>query len=163
MRLAVLSDTHLSSPSPRLTEENEARLRHMDAVLHCGDHTEESVWAYLSAHPAFYAVRGNMDPAFGEGLTPGRRSFELAGFSIAAVHGDGLGPGDTAENLLELFRDEADLICFGHTHRRQLLREKDIVVLNPGSFSLPKGGSAAGYAIVDLDPELGIRVEWRDL
>jgi len=163
LRLAVLSDTHLSSPSPRLTEEYETRLRHMDAVLHCGDHTGEALWGYLAGHPAFHAVRGNMDAGFGEGQLPATRVLELNGFRVGMLHGDGLGPGDPLQRMADILGRDVDLFCFGHTHRRELRREDGAILLNPGSFRLPKTDSRAGYAVVDLDPGQGIRVEWVDL
>ena len=163
MRLAVLSDTHLSSPNARLAEEFEARLRHLDAVLHCGDHTGEAVWGYLNGHPAFYAVRGNMDADFGEGLLPGKRVLELHGFRVGMLHGHGLGFGDPLERISDILGTEVDLFCYGHTHMRELRRAGRTTILNPGSFRLPKRDSPAGYAVVELDPERGIGVEWRDV
>lgn len=135
----------------------------MDAVLHCGDHTGESVWAYLSGHPAFYAVRGNMDGHLGEGLLPATRVIELNGFRVGMLHGDGLGSPDPARWIADVLRSDVDLLCYGHTHRRDLQRGEWAVVLNPGSFRLPRGDSKAGYAVLDLDPATGISVEWKDV
>ena len=163
MRLAVLSDTHLGSPSPRLTEEFETTLQHMDAVLHCGDHTGESVWAYLNGHPAFYAVRGNMDGHFGEGLLPATRVLDLNGFRVGMLHGDGLESADPFRWIADILRTEVDLLCYGHTHRRDLRSTDSATVLNPGSFRLPRGDTEPGYAVLELDPAIGIGVEWKDV
>lgn len=165
MRIAVLSDTHLKIPSSRLTEEYEAELRHMDAVLHCGDFTGEPVWAYLNGHPAFYAVSGNMDADFGGGFLPDKRLLELSGFRVGMLHGDGLGlgSGDPVQRMLDFWETELALFCYGHTHRRELRRSGSTTVLNPGSFRLPKGDSKAGYAVIDLIPDQGIQVEWREV
>ena len=163
MRLAVLSDTHLGSPSPRLTEEFDTTLQHMDAVLHCGDHTGESVWAYLNGHPAFYAVRGNMDGHFGDGILPATRVLDLNGFRVGMLHGDGLGSTDPFRWIADILRTDVDLLCYGHTHRRDLQSAESATVLNPGSFRLPRGNSKAGYAVLELDRTVGIGVEWKDV
>lgn len=165
MRIAVLSDTHLKIPSSGLTKEYETELWHMDEVLHCGDFTGESVWAYLSGHPAFYAVSGNMDADFGKGFLPDKRLLELSGFRVGMLHGDGLGLGsaDPVQRMLDFWGTKLDLFCYGHTHRRELLRSGSTTVLNPGSFLLPKGDSKAGYAVIDLSSDQGIQVEWREV
>ena len=163
LHIAVLSDTHLDSPTPRLTEEFETWLRDMDAVLHCGDHTGEALWAYLNGHPAFHAVRGNMDADFGEGLLPVKRVLHLGGFRVGLLHGDGLGPTDPGRHVTDIFGEELDLVCCGHTHRRELRKAGAVTVLNPGSFRVPKGNCSPGDAVLDLDPQSGISVQWKDV
>lgn len=164
MRIAVLSDTHARSPSPELQREYEEEMQWMDAVLHCGDHTGEEVWAYLSVHPAFYAVRGNMDGSWADDVLPAKRSLQLRGFRLGMLHGHGLGSGDPARKLPAIFSGEFDLLCFGHTHRRELRRkEGGPVLLNPGSFTSPRDAKGAGYAIIQIDADHGVHVRYKEL
>ena len=44
-----------------------------------------------------------------------------------------------------------DIFISGHTHIQVLKEEKGLVFLNPGSPSIPKGNSFAGYAIIEND------------
>ena len=51
--------------------------------------------------------------------------------------------------------NDGDVLIHGHTHvpvaERMKLCGKDIFVLNPGSVSLPKEGSAHSFGILDGD------------
>lgn len=42
-----------------------------------------------------------------------------------------------------------DVLVYGHTHIPQAERVDDIICFNPGSVSLPKGGFAASYGILE--------------
>jgi putative phosphoesterase len=44
---------------------------------------------------------------------------------------------------------EGDVFIYGHTHVPVLEKKEGLIFLNPGSISLPKDGSEAGYAILD--------------
>ncbi len=163
MQIAVLSDTHLSSVNSTLQQAFDRILRHKDAVLHCGDVTEETVWAYLNSHPAFYSVCGNMDAGRWASQLPRTRVVEIGSFSIGLLHGDGLGLGAGPERLAEIFVQSLDLICMGHSHRRVWVRDQSGVrILNPGSFSLPKDGRA-GFAVLDLPAAGEPGIEWVDV
>ena len=53
---------------------------------------------------------------------------------------------------------EKDIILCGHTHISGYKKEQKGIVCNPGSVSLPKGGTARGYMTL----ENGL-FEWKDL
>ncbi|MCL6611714.1 MAG: phosphodiesterase [Peptococcaceae bacterium] len=64
---------------------------------------------------------------------------------ILACHGENLG----REEMINLARRyKADIFIFGHTHRPFLERVENVILLNPGSPSLPKGESGATCALV---------------
>lgn len=44
-----------------------------------------------------------------------------------------------------------DIFMQGHTHVPMLLKENDIIYLNPGSIGKPRGGSSKSYTIFDDD------------
>jgi len=46
--------------------------------------------------------------------------------------------------------EKGDVFLYGHTHIQELRRDKNgIIICNPGSVSLPKNGSKAGFAVCD--------------
>ena len=46
--------------------------------------------------------------------------------------------------------NESDVVLSGHTHVQGIFKlENGIVNINPGSTTLPKGGTQKGFAIVD--------------
>jgi len=162
-RIAVLSDTHMTTPSSALLKAFDSHLQHTDALLHCGDVTGEEVWAFLNSHACFVSVVGNMDMGSWTGDLPGETSLRIRGIKVGLLHGHGLGFGRLAHKVAEVFEPDVDLICFGHTHRREWVQDPSGTrILNPGSFSLPKKGPP-GYAVVQVDDDLNLRAEWIDL
>lgn len=44
-----------------------------------------------------------------------------------------------------------DIYCHGHTHINDIGNYNGVIICNPGSISLPRGGSVASYMIIDED------------
>ncbi len=162
-RIAVLSDTHMSTPSSALYRTFEKHLKHVDTVLHCGDITGEEVWALLNSHTSFFAVAGNMDMGCWASDLPAQLTVRAHGLKIGLLHGHGLGSGRLSAQVREVFEPDVDVICFGHTHVREWRSEPDgTSLLNPGSFTLPKK-SPPGYAVIHVNEENELSPEWIDL
>ena len=149
MHIAVISDTHLASPTPEFTAFFEARLFPADMLLHCGDVTGEETLALLMTHPRFFGVAGNMDGFSLRSSLPETRIVSAAGLRIGMVHGWGRGI-DLPHRVGALFAGKADLVLFGHTHERTLLHlESGMQLLNPGSLLFPRD-DRPGYALVKI-------------
>ena len=52
-------------------------------------------------------------------------------------------------HFLDDYLGKPDIILFGHTHVLLLEKKNDIIMLNPGSVTLPKNGNPKSYAIWD--------------
>lgn len=92
-------------------------------------------------------VRGNCDSEVDQMLLGFPMMSEYAtviaqGRRIFLAHGHLLSP----ERLPPL--PAGSVFLSGHTHLPLLEKRGGIVVMNPGSISLPKGGSAKGYGLV---------------
>jgi uncharacterized protein len=160
MLIAVISDTHLRSPSRQLVELFESALLDADVLLHCGDITGEETLALLMTHPRFHGVAGNMDDWPVQSALPHKTVISAGGLRIGLVHGWGLG-ADLPLRVATLFSGSADLVCFGHSHRRTLIRqETGPVLINPGSLTSPRDG-LPGYAVIQWNgsemPSVGFR------
>jgi hypothetical protein len=140
-------------------EESFART---DAVVHCGDFVDASVWAYLEGgHDQFYAVQGNMDSTQWAYFLPQKLVVRLGGLRLGIVHGAGLDLKRLSQELPDVFQGDVDLICFGHTHVRTWIQnDKGIHIVNPGSFRLPKDG-ARSYAIITWQSLSDLQVQWQ--
>lgn len=158
MLLAVVSDSHLGAPASWLERVYARHLAGADLLLHCGDVTGRSTWAYFLQHPNFHAARGNCDWDLAEELAPLVR-LDVEGFRLALTHGFGDRPG-VARRLARELAPLADIVCFGHTHRRHFAEDNGLVLLNPGS--LAEGslallelapGRAPSCTFVDVDTE----------
>lgn len=147
MRLAVLSDSHITAPDARFERICATWLTDADLLLHCGDMVGVSLYHALSRHPRFFAVRGNCDHFQLDHDLPATLSLELPlasgrSFRIGMAHG--WGERSTVwQRVVELFPGH-DLVCYGHTHRRDWSSRGGAQLLNPGSLS------EGSLALVDL-------------
>lgn len=131
MKIAVISDTHLTHVTADFRRHMENTFGDADIVIHAGDMTSAAVYDYLSNWD-IRAVRGNMDDHDLRASLPERRVEEIAGRRIGIIHG--WGSPDGLENaVLEKFKD-VDIVIFGHSHMPLNLRKGNITLFNPGSY-----------------------------
>lgn len=160
MKLLVLSDIHGSVAGFKAAVAAGER-EGADFLVIAGDflnygprnvlpegHAPADLAMLLNQHKErIIGVRGNCDsevdqmllefPMMGDYavvLVGGRRCF--------VTHGHVFGP----DKLPPL--SKGDVFVSGHTHIPVLEEKNGIYLLNPGSVSLPKGGSEAGYALI---------------
>jgi len=150
MRVAVISDSHLASPTPWFEDVYARHLAGVDRLFHCGDHTGYAVWTYLLQHPGFEAVAGNTDGYDLASELPAILELDLCGLRTAVTHGWGMRQG-LAARIAKAIGDRFDLIFFGHSHTAEDIRIGETRLINPGSLS--PGGS---LALVDLTPGRGV-------
>jgi putative phosphoesterase len=146
MHILVVSDSHGNTSNLK-----EAMRRHPEItrVLHCGD-GEADVAALSTAYPSvrFDAVRGNCDLG---ALFPLQRLLRIADRRIFMTHGHNYGTKYGVKLLLEQGRkDRADVVLFGHTHRRLIERQNGILLVNPGSIGGRFPARTATYVVLDL-------------
>ncbi|MDR3640658.1 MAG: metallophosphoesterase family protein [Humidesulfovibrio sp.] len=148
MRLAVISDTHLTGPDEHFCSLYDQHLAPADALLHCGDMVGAQLYYYLCQHPRFLCVRGNCDLFILDHEVPQTLSRVLptpAGeIRVGMAHGWGE-RSSVWQRVAELFPGH-DLVCFGHTHRRHFAQHQGAHILNPGSLA---EGSLALLDIAD--------------
>ncbi len=155
MRLGVVSDTHGHLGNTRRAVErlqDEA----VEHVIHCGDIGSPEVVMLFAAWSAHF-VFGNCDADWNE-LTSAIRdanqtshgefgTLELAGCRIAVLHGH-----DHRRFRQAIDSQSFQLVCYGHTHRREHHFEGDTLVLNPGALFRADPHT---IAVVDL-PSLAV-------
>ena len=156
MRVAVISDTHLRQATPWFESVYARYLAQADVVLHCGDHTGHSLWAYMVQHPDFASVAGNSDSYDLAMELPPLLERDMAGLRVAVTHGWGPRPGLSAR-LAKAFAGCFDVLFFGHSHAAEDTCHGQTRLINPGSCQ--PGGS---LALVDFGPG-GCDVRFVDL
>ncbi len=147
MRILVISDTHRSlNRAIELVHEFSKRI---DAVIHLGDNTEDVDFIRRNYRLPVYVVAGNCD--YGS-TAPHESVVEFEGKKVFFTHGHYYNVKYNADAVtkraLEL---GADLCLFGHTHAPHLQLGGDVIVMNPGSLSEPRGGSKPSYGIVKIE------------
>jgi uncharacterized protein len=158
MRIGVIADTHLPALIRSLDDLGptaRALLETVDLILHAGDVIAPSVVAWCEQFAPVRIARGNND-LFEHPNLHDRHVFEAQSWHIGLVHE--LRP--ESRPIQELLADgldgeQVDILIAGDTHVQRLELRDDVVLLNPGSPTLPhhKESRLGTAAILDLTPE----------
>lgn len=163
MKIGVISDTHGDAASWRRVMEGI--FDGVDLIIHAGDilyhgprnplvegYNPQELAGLINSCPVpVLFARGNCDAEVDQLLLDypilaPYAFLQIGQFRIMAHHGDGL---DREEMLRLAGRYRADLFISGHTHVPVLEKEGGVVLLNPGSPSLPKGDGGSTVALLD--------------
>lgn len=158
MQLIVLSDTH--GVTKKFLRIVEAYKDTAEAFLFTGDGLCDATAAQEAFPEAkIYTVKGNND--FMEEAPLQRRvEFSVSeedgtkhSIVVFMEHGDALPYSDREDAMMSLTRrQKAQIGLFGHSHVPYGKMEHGVLVLNPGSTSYPRNGSACSYAEITIDP-----------
>ena len=143
-RVAVFADTHHSFKWLPFAVEQLGRV---DLLFHLGDFAPdaEQVAEALGGVPSF-AVRGNNDSG---SVYPKMRIERVEDVWMMLVHGDKF---YTTGQMAEHARDNhCSVVLFGHTHEPLLRADGEILIVNPGSLSLPRAGSARSCTLLEVE------------
>ena len=166
MKLMIASDLHGSAPACKrlldaFTASGADRLILLGDLLYHGPRNDipegydpKAVIAMLSeqAHKLF-CVRSNCDTEVDQMVLPFPILAETAllfvdGRTWFACHGHRAGANPTAKDLPKL--PAGSVVLSGHTHIPVLEENAEGVLLfNPGSVSIPKGGFPASYGVYE--------------
>ena len=156
MRIGILSDTHVPE-APRLFPEILEALAGVDLIFHAGDLVVARVLDELELIAPVYAAQGNHDPHIaGDPRIEPVHFLELEGFSIALIHI--FEPLDwDRQRLLDHYLGGArpDIVVCGDTHFERIDRLGDMLVVNPGSATLPHNMSPRLGHVAYLTLEAG--------
>lgn len=174
MKVGLISDTHNPSMGPVPPTEVAVAFQGVDVILHAGDIYVRSCLDWLEAIAPVYAVELGGESHFdGDSRVVDKsRVVDLAGHSIGMIH-DLMVPGmaqevtehstlskhfppdaDLSTALESVFGAPVDIVIFGHTHYPVVEEYQGILLVNPGSPSLPKQMRRLGQvAIMDLGPD----------
>ena len=123
------------------------KLGRVDLLFHLGDYAidAERISGALGGVP-YFAVRGNNDVG---SVCPRSRVEYVEDAGIMLVH------GDAYYNLYQLTNAAREQHCaavlFGHTHVPLLQADGDLLIVNPGSMSLPRRGHKPSCALLEVE------------
>lgn len=148
IRIGLISDTHIPEAGESLPEQIWAALRGTDFIIHAGDLHIIDVLNWLEEIAPVKAVRGNGDDGMGgrSRLADDPRLLpvhvlDVDGFRIGVAHGVPLpdeAPWISLERTMDrLFDGPVDVIVFGDTHVDYVKQHDDVLLVNPGSPTLP--------------------------
>ena len=147
MRIGMISDTHLPEAGPDLMPEIYEALAGVDLIFHAGDITVPWLLDQLERVAPVYAAMGNHD----EHITDDPRVkplhlLDLEGHRVALLHTfEPLTMGGEALRRQWLRGEHADVVVYGDSHYEHIEWVDGMLVINPGSPTLPR----------NLSPRLG--------
>lgn len=166
--MLLLSDTHGASD---YVEEIISRFSsEVDGVIFAGDCGADFIHFFQRAFDKntgdlpelFIIVQGNGDdsnynirnPQTGETVLitlPLVKKIKLAGINVLITHGHKHHVSYGTEDLYKIMETESCTIgIFGHTHKQYYQEQGGIILINPGSISLPRGGDEPGFALLEI-------------
>ena len=123
MRIGIVSDTHKFTAA---MDKAIPYLKYCDLIVHAGDNID--------------------DPGKDE------ETFMAEDKKVLVCHGHNYGIKYSLDELQKRAEDkEADIVIFGHSHVPYYKEKDGIIFINPGSTSLPRGGSSRGIGILDVE------------
>lgn len=140
--VGVISDTHISDPN-ELPQKIKEIFKSVDLIIHAGDIIDLVVIEKLQELAPVFAVYGNMDFGKIREKLPEVISLKIFDWKIGIVHTPVSSWlvshldlfGIFAKNLAE--KQNFNILIFGHTHKPLLKKENGILLINPGSPTLP--------------------------
>ncbi|PKL46866.1 MAG: YfcE family phosphodiesterase [Candidatus Riflebacteria bacterium HGW-Riflebacteria-2] len=140
MKIGIISDTHITNPAACIVPEWIARaFAGVDLIVHAGDVERPEYLQALKDIAPVCAVRGNCDHAI---ATPESISIEIGCGLLTAAH--------RAPVARQALSPQSRVMVYGHTHISLICEEESLLVINPGSPSLPRGGLPASVAILEV-------------
>ena len=137
MKILVVSDNHREEKI--LTEIVQKMGKQVDLMIHCGDSELAPDQEPMSN---FKAVKGNND----YGLSYPNELVINAGQEQLSL----------TPLMLTGQEKGASIVCYGHTHQLGAVYDHQMLIINPGSISFPRGEYAklgGTFAIIDAQPE----------
>lgn len=152
VRVGILSDTHLSRPTPEFQKLVDICFAGTSIILHAGDLTEPFILQAFKGK-VVHGVHGNMCSAASRQALPRKKTVTLGNFTLGIIHNTGY--AYDFEDQLSLEFDQVDCIIYGHTHRPVCHTSGGILYINPGSFqSTGRFGAPGTFAILEVGETL---------
>jgi len=148
MKVAVISDTHLTDVTSEFERICQSYLKDADLVIHLGDWIDAKIFDYLSQFKLI-GVSGNSDNEAIKRALPAKRIVRVHGYRVGITHGWG-SPYDLVPRLRKEFKD-VDIILFGHSHIPFQMMENGVLWLNPGSVFHGRGNVERSFALLYLE------------
>ena len=145
MKIGIVSDTH------RLVRNMDKAIPYLencDLIIHAGDNYSDARYIYGETGVNVMAVVGNCDFEDAED----ELLFDFGGKKFFVCHGHRYDVKYGTKFLqTKAEREGADIVVFGHSHETFSEVINGTLYIDPGSLSLPRGGSKRGFAILEID------------
>ena len=146
MRIGIISDTHRFTAA---IDKTIPYLKDCDLIVHAGDNIDDTYYIEAVTDVPVVAVKGNCD--FYSDPGKDEETFMAEDKKVFVCHGHNYGIKYTLSDLQKRATDlDSDIVIFGHSHVPCYEERDGVIFINPGSPSLPRGGSSKGLGILDI-------------
>lgn len=145
-KIGLVSDSHGNLENLKKAVD---QMGDVDLIIHMGDYISDGEEIRTWTNTPVMAVKGNMDSY--ERKKPDFIITEVEGIPLYIAHGHRenvkWGPEDFAYKVKS---NDCKIGIYGHTHRKDFQKIDDVIIVNPGSCSLPNDDFKS-FAILTLD------------
>ncbi|MCO7175995.1 metallophosphoesterase family protein [Sporolactobacillus kofuensis] len=146
MKGLIVSDTHGFTRELSVLKQRYAGK--LDFMIHCGD---SELQPNCTEMEGFLSVEGNCDVPK---AYPNERIEQFGNLKFFIAHGHLLGVRQSSDRLCYRgLEEQANVVCFGHTHFAGTFQEENMIVINPGSLRLPRNYQEGTYVILEQDDQ----------
>lgn len=149
MLIGVISDTHIPERASKIPDIVFEMFKDVDIILHAGDLVSLDVLDELEEVAPTRCVQGNMDRYYGLKLSK-NDIITARGHKIGLNHGEVYPRGDTQQLKYIALELGVNILITGHTHWAFIKEFDDIILLNPGSPTVPRM-SDPSVMLLELD------------
>lgn len=133
MLIAVVSDTHRNETYIKRARE---LIVNADILIHLGDNVRDGEEIARGFKGKLYIVQGNCDFTV---KYPREQIIQVCDKKIFFTHGHDYAVKSSMTNIFYKGKEVmADVVLFGHTHEGIIIEEEGMIIMNPGSPSLPR-------------------------
>ena len=127
-KIGILSDTHIPTRARELPKRLGEVFGDVDHIIHAGDYVNYSVIVDLQKLAPITGCYGNMDPTTLKNKLPKVATLRIEDWVIKIIHNLGRG-----SRIKAFQKSGVNIIIHGHTHKSSIKREKNLLIINPGS------------------------------
>lgn len=158
MKIAVLSDSHYEE---FCVKNIKKYLTDVDMILHCGDGAPDVKVLADEFNGKIYSVKGNCDISCDYPLY---RVIEALGVKIFMTHGHMYNVKNEYNTIFYKGKEVgADIVVFGHSHKAFISNNDGLILMNPGSVTLPYLGSKKTIGFIEILENEKINVYIKEL
>ncbi|MFQ5827365.1 MAG: metallophosphoesterase family protein [Dehalococcoidia bacterium] len=157
MLIGAISDTHIPDLVQSLPPQIAKAFAHVDLILHAGDICAPSVLDELERLAPVLAARGD-DDSFTtyDARVKEEHILTIEGYRLWLTHvmpGPSVVDSRYGLNPVDYFRGATDILVFGHLHRPRVDNSEGVLLVNPGSPTLPDYAPRLGtVALLTITP-----------
>ena len=137
MLIGVISDTHIPERAVKIPETVFKAFEDVELIFHAGDLVSLDVLHELENLAPTWCVQGNVDRMCGLKL-PKQEIIKIEGIKIGLDHGEVYPRGDTQQLKYIGMEMGVEVLISGHTHISFIKEVDNMLLLNPGSPTVPR-------------------------